>query len=61
MHNLSSKIVRGRGEAKAVCERFDRAALYIFFALNHLGIEISSVDEAWLVKKKGTNIILGIE
>ena len=34
-------------------QRFDRAAFYVFiFALYLLGTEISSVDEAWFVRRK---------
>ena len=57
MHNLGFKIVR-EGEAKVACQRFDGAAPLCSFALYLLGTEISSVDEAWLVKRKEQRVLL---
>ena len=40
------------GGVRAACQRFDGAAPYVVLHFTSMGTEISSVDEAWLVKRK---------
>ena len=48
----TSKLLVREGGANVACQRFNGAVPLRCFALYLLGTEISSVDEAWLVKRK---------